>query len=1225
MSSESAATGSRRTVRIGKYEVLSHIATGGMGAVYRAIDTVENREVALKVLTAEMAARPAMLERFRRECRHAVKMRHENIVTVFEFDEVNGTFFMAMEFVEGIDLHDYIDQKGSLDPEESRQLMIQAARALGHAHGLGIVHRDIKPSNFLIARKNNKAVLKLTDLGLARETQSDEFRVTRAGTTVGTVDYISPEQARDSGLADIRSDIYSLGCTWFHMLAGHPPFPEGGLAERLYKHMEAEPPDVREFNPRASKQLAAVLAKMLAKKPVERYQDPTELLRALNEMTAVAKAPVVRDTVADVALVTTPDTSAPARKPGSGAKKSRDSGLSKKKSGAAAAAKGAVRRAAERRRRFWYVSAAVISVLVLTGVGLGIYFNRAKPTAAVTPTPLVKDKNDDKLDNPSVETKKDPVIKIDPVRDLTPAATRFKPLYKPSEPIDVHRLRDEIEKPWLAAPALPENAAVLRVSRVAETKNDNVCTSLDEACRKAPAEGPFVIEIHDNGPLYATGCVFAGRQVVLRAGKGYRPLLLWEQTGDTPAAFFKVIGGASLTLEALDFAVLLSETSGAHPTLLHVVEGDVTATDCTFSQAGKGTTAVVLARFEAAGKRCRFTRCYARGNQLVALDLSAPAAEVLFDGCLVVGGDQPLFQVHAGKDKPANLRVVRSTFVSAQTLLRLDAVGVGVDEPALDWFGWDALLCRASRVYGGQMVALGDGGAKGVRWRTVNSLYAGWENLLAAPKTGESARNINEWQRLWGLKEGDDSRRDMWPMRENLNVETHPTDEYLPAEKSDVGVASTLSGDKPIGCDIDALPPARKEWLNLIPERSAGAPLALPGDAAPEVPKDDLQAFSGAKLDLSTLNPPDVGIYLQQKLAAQKFGEKVVLHLSFSGAAREIKFTPFAVPAGTSLTIYFESKSTKPDERQPLKLEVVYTNADAVLAVENGTLELTNLEFVLPEVSATHCPPVLLKVRGDLRLQRCRLLTADKKLPSRFEALIDFHGSGETAADKPTNSLVLHYTVLLSYRENPTCVRVFGTGARLLFNQCLFVAAGDGVAFSPGERFAGRVNVQCWFQNCTLAARRSAVVVNDAASATAPTDPIAVRSKDCAFLNPFPGSYTPGLLRSQDGALNRGLLLWQSDGDAFDKRLHYLAGSAAVVLPVNTQRQAQAQWQTIWGAHAVRGLVADAEWPKLTLDAERPWGMNLERLETPPIKMPGLKDRTVGVKIADLGIKKKGP
>ncbi len=198
MSSESAALGSRKSVRIGKYEVLAHIATGGMGAVYRALDTEENREVALKVLTPEMAARPAMLERFRREGRHAVKMRHENIVAVYECNEVNGTYYIAMEYVDGIDLHDYIDQKNTVDPEESRQIMLQATRALAHAHHLGIVHRDIKPSNFLLTRKNNRVVVKLTDLGLARETQADEFRVTRAGTTVGTVDYISPEQARDS-------------------------------------------------------------------------------------------------------------------------------------------------------------------------------------------------------------------------------------------------------------------------------------------------------------------------------------------------------------------------------------------------------------------------------------------------------------------------------------------------------------------------------------------------------------------------------------------------------------------------------------------------------------------------------------------------------------------------------------------------------------------------------------------------------------------------------------------------------------------------------------------------------------------------------------------------------------------------------------------------------------------------------------------------------------------
>src|SRR5207249_3945812 len=141
------------------------IATGGMGAVYRARDTQDGREVALKVLTPDMAAKPAMLERFRREAEHAKRLRHENIVTIFEFGESNGTFFLAMEFVEGVDLHEYISKKKTIDPEESRQIMLQAARALDHAHECGIVHRDIKPSNFLLTKRKGKLWVKMTDMG----------------------------------------------------------------------------------------------------------------------------------------------------------------------------------------------------------------------------------------------------------------------------------------------------------------------------------------------------------------------------------------------------------------------------------------------------------------------------------------------------------------------------------------------------------------------------------------------------------------------------------------------------------------------------------------------------------------------------------------------------------------------------------------------------------------------------------------------------------------------------------------------------------------------------------------------------------------------------------------------------------------------------------------------------------------------------------------------------
>ncbi|HEY7308685.1 MAG TPA: protein kinase [Gemmataceae bacterium] len=280
MSSDRLSPGSR----VGKYKVLAHIATGGMSTVYKASDEELGRVVALKILDAGMAEKASTLERFRREARHAARLTHKNIVTLYECGQANGLHFLALEFVDGIDLYDYIERKGRLAPEESRRILVQAVKALDHAFGQGITHRDIKPSNFLLTRDSDRMRVKLTDLGLARKADEEDFRVTRAGSTVGTIDYLAPEQARDSASADIRSDIYSLGCTLYHMLSGKPPFSEGGLGERVLKHLQEDPPDVRLFNPQVSDEMWAVLKRMLAKKPEDRHQTPAELLAALKAL-----------------------------------------------------------------------------------------------------------------------------------------------------------------------------------------------------------------------------------------------------------------------------------------------------------------------------------------------------------------------------------------------------------------------------------------------------------------------------------------------------------------------------------------------------------------------------------------------------------------------------------------------------------------------------------------------------------------------------------------------------------------------------------------------------------------------------------------------------------------------------------------------------------------------------------------------------------------------------
>ncbi len=299
MSAHETGDDKHRNVRVGKYRVLGHLASGGMGAVYKARDEELGRLVALKILVRALAEKPERVDRFRREARHAARLHHENIVTIYEFGEFEDLYFLALEYVDGVDLLHYISDKGRIDPEEACAIVAQACCALEHSFEQGIIHRDIKPSNLLITRRKGQLLVKLTDLGIARDViPDDSARMTGAGMIMGTIDYLAPEQARDSSKADIRSDIYSLGCTLYEMLAGKPPF-EGNVTELVYKHSEEMPVEISTVRPDVPAGLVYILHKMMAKKPEDRYQTPTELLTDLRRVDELAKprphaAPVVR-------------------------------------------------------------------------------------------------------------------------------------------------------------------------------------------------------------------------------------------------------------------------------------------------------------------------------------------------------------------------------------------------------------------------------------------------------------------------------------------------------------------------------------------------------------------------------------------------------------------------------------------------------------------------------------------------------------------------------------------------------------------------------------------------------------------------------------------------------------------------------------------------------------------------------------------------------------------
>jgi len=291
---------------LGKYVIERKLGAGGMGTVYLGRDTAMRRAVALKVLPKDKAENPILVRRFKAEAQAAAALKHENIVAVYDSDSADGYLYIAMEFIDGIDLHELVNKRGPLPVKRSIEIIKQIASALQHAHERQIVHRDIKPSNLLIRRDG---VVKITDLGLARSVDDTiETGITRAGTTVGTVDYMAPEQAKSSKAADIRSDIYSLGCTWYHMLTGGPPFPEGSLTNKLQAHATKPLPDPRTVNDQVTEALVAVLNRMTAKKPEDRYQTPAELLKDLESstLTKAAFSKEILDAIDEDSSVPTP-------------------------------------------------------------------------------------------------------------------------------------------------------------------------------------------------------------------------------------------------------------------------------------------------------------------------------------------------------------------------------------------------------------------------------------------------------------------------------------------------------------------------------------------------------------------------------------------------------------------------------------------------------------------------------------------------------------------------------------------------------------------------------------------------------------------------------------------------------------------------------------------------------------------------------------------------------
>jgi serine/threonine protein kinase len=283
--------GRRPKFVIGKYLILDRIGAGGMGAVYLCEHLQLERQVALKVLPADQVHDAGALARFMREAQAVAALNHPNIVRAYDVDVEGSTYFLVMEYVDGVNLQDLITRHGPLDPIRAAHYVSQSAAGLQHAHQAGLVHRDIKPANLLLSRAG---AVKVLDLGLARFFHDDEDSITKehSGQAIlGTADYLSPEQGRNSHDVDIRADIYSLGATFYFLLVGKAPFAEGTLNQKLIWHQMKAPAPIQKLRPDVPEAMAAVVARMMAKDAAARFQTPADVVAALAPWTKTALPP----------------------------------------------------------------------------------------------------------------------------------------------------------------------------------------------------------------------------------------------------------------------------------------------------------------------------------------------------------------------------------------------------------------------------------------------------------------------------------------------------------------------------------------------------------------------------------------------------------------------------------------------------------------------------------------------------------------------------------------------------------------------------------------------------------------------------------------------------------------------------------------------------------------------------------------------------------------------
>lgn len=527
--------------QLGQFELRQFVGGGGMGVVFRAWDTTLNREVAVKVLSRDQSSDDETVRRFRNEAQSAARLDHGNIARVFYVGEDRGVNYIVFEFIEGVNLRDLVDRHGPLPIDEAIDYTLQVAEALDHASQRDVIHRDIKPSNVLVTAEGTA---KLVDMGLARLHQVEHTNddLTASGVTLGTFDYISPEQARDPRSADVRSDLYSLGCSLYFMLVGQPPFPHGTVLQKLLQHQGEEPPNPRSLRPNLPTELVRIVRKLLAKSPGQRYQRPIDLITDLQKL---------RDGLQD-GVVATPQTSWTSR-----------SGIS------------------FRRLRKHLPWAVPLVALVVISLGLDVYWSQADRAAALGLPTAGSDSS--KPDNAPATQRLVHESPLQPSEDTTAQSNVLiqdgdasgGPASKPRSIAPAATNNSQKSSATTSSPAPANGRKSPRLPSAGRKATEGLLVvgasnvngqfaSLQAAC--AAAKNGDVVELRFNGRRNETPFQISDTKITIRAGDDFSPIVRFapreNPTGAATPAMLTVAGGSvSLMNVAIEFDVPKNTTS----------------------------------------------------------------------------------------------------------------------------------------------------------------------------------------------------------------------------------------------------------------------------------------------------------------------------------------------------------------------------------------------------------------------------------------------------------------------------------------------------------------------------------------------------------------------------------------------------------------------------------------------------------------------------------------